>query len=138
MSLNIRLQGLRQMIGISSALLTTSDCLSSYLLSVCLVFRVPSNHPASYPQFKSIINREREPKSRRAEGILAVIPLVKDSPFYSFRSRSLGEIPGKRWKEHFHSQNMFQEIRKKLFLLFFFCAAHIYCSSSVNEQVESH
>lgn len=43
LSLNIRLWGLRQMIGISSALPTTSDCLSLYLLSVLLVPPVPPN-----------------------------------------------------------------------------------------------
>lgn len=43
LSLNIRLRGLRQMIGISSALPTTSDCLSLYLLSVRLVPPVPPN-----------------------------------------------------------------------------------------------
>lgn len=41
LSLNIRLRGLRQMIGISSALPSTSDRLSLYLLSVRLVPPVP-------------------------------------------------------------------------------------------------
>lgn len=56
LSLNIRLRGLRQMIGISSALPTTSDCLSLYLLSVRLVPQVPPNLPSWYLQFENILN----------------------------------------------------------------------------------
>lgn len=110
MSLNIRLQGLRQMIGISSAFLTTSDCLSSYLLSVWC-FEEWRCHLTERLDIQSYIN------------VINVINInVKSVPKNTGNQSGCQKffcnflfIKTNVGKVHFHSENMFQKPKKNLF-----------------------